>query len=95
MPDASTSPTPLSVSPAHSTSRVHLGPASVAENLPSAAVQVLTTIGVLIIHASCIDHSTPLVDHVPAAGASAPTSSPPLDRMQGNPAAETMTRGGK
>jgi hypothetical protein len=88
--------TPLSVSPAHGTSRVHLGPASVVENPPSAAVQVLTTNGVLITHVSCFDHSTPLVDHVPAVGASAPTSSPPLDRMQGNPnpTAETMTRGG-
>ena len=99
VPDASTNfpsttPTPLSVSPAHSTSRVHLGPASVAENPPSAAVQVLPTIGVLITHASCFDHSTPLVDHAAAMGASASTSSPPLDRMQGNSTAETMTRGG-
>jgi hypothetical protein len=78
----------ITVSPAHSTSRVHLGPASVAENPPSAAVQVLTTIGVLITHDSCFDHSTLLIDHVPAVGASALTSSPPLDRMQGNLTAE-------
>lgn len=90
----STAPTPLSVSPAHSASHVHLGTASVTENPPSAGVQVLTTIGVLTTHASCFNHSTLLVDHVPAIGASALTGSAPLDRMHGNFTAETMTRGG-
>ena len=94
VPSTSTS-APLSVSPAHSTSRAHLGSEAVIVNPPS-TVPGLTGIGELVrsVRRVSIKSSTLLVDHGSDIDASVLTTSPPLlDNVQANPTSYTVLGG--